>query len=116
MRIAVVGTGIGGKSSQARFAQPRNLLSPGYLSMLRDVLVFNRESVADCAAKELLRSFFALPAVPLKIIAPIHWEALRLWLKGVQLVPRSRHAVDERLASDTQGDYTSTVMSSQRRR
>lgn len=35
------------------FAQPRNLLSPGYLSMLRDVLVFNRESVADCAAGRL---------------------------------------------------------------
>ncbi len=35
------------------FAQPQNLLSPGYLSMLRDVLVFNRESVADCAAGRL---------------------------------------------------------------
>lgn len=35
------------------FAQPQNLFSPGYLSMLRDVLVFNRESVADCAAGRL---------------------------------------------------------------
>jgi predicted NAD/FAD-binding protein len=44
------------------FAQPRNLLSPGYLSMLRDVLVFNRESIADCAAGRLaglsLREYF----------------------------------------------------------
>ena len=66
--------------------------------------------------KELLRSFFSLPAVTLKIIAAIHWEALRLWLKGVQLVPRGRDAVDGRLASGAQGDYTSAVMSAQRRR
>jgi DUF1365 family protein len=37
---------------------------------------------------ELLRSVFALPLVTLKIVAAIHWEALRLWLKGVRLVPR----------------------------
>jgi uncharacterized protein len=35
----------------------------------------------------LLRSFFALPLVTLKIVAAIHWEALRLWLKGARLVP-----------------------------
>ncbi len=38
----------------------------------------------------LLRSFFALPLVTLKIVAAIHWEALRLWLKGARLVPRPR--------------------------
>ena len=37
---------------------------------------------------QLLRSFFALPLVTLKIVAAIHWEALRLWVKGVRLVPR----------------------------
>jgi uncharacterized protein len=36
----------------------------------------------------LLRSFFALPLVTFKIVAAIHWEALRLWLKGARLVPR----------------------------
>ena len=36
----------------------------------------------------LLRAFIGLPLVTLKIIAAIHWEALRLWLKGVRLVPR----------------------------
>jgi len=36
----------------------------------------------------LLRSFFSLPLVTLKIVAAIHWEALRLWLKGARLVPR----------------------------
>src|SRR6266852_589265 len=41
---------------------------------------------------ELLRSVFALPLVTLKIVAAIHWEALRLWLKGVRLVPRHNAA------------------------
>jgi hypothetical protein len=36
----------------------------------------------------LLRSFFSLPLVTLKIVAAIHWQALRLWLKGVRPVPR----------------------------
>jgi len=29
-----------------------------------------------------------VPAVTLKVIAAIHWEALRLWLKGLRLRPR----------------------------
>jgi len=36
----------------------------------------------------LSRAFFALPLVTFKIVAAIHWEALRLWLKGARLVPR----------------------------
>jgi DUF1365 family protein len=36
----------------------------------------------------LARSFFALPLVTFKIVAAIHWEALRLWLRGARLVPR----------------------------
>ena len=35
------------------FAQPRNLLSPSYLWMLRDILTFNRQSVEDYAAGRL---------------------------------------------------------------
>jgi DUF1365 family protein len=38
----------------------------------------------------LLRSFVALPLVTLKIVAAIHWEALRLWLKGAAR-PASRY-------------------------
>jgi DUF1365 family protein len=36
----------------------------------------------------LLRAFFSLPLVTFKIVAAIHWEALRLWLKGLRLVER----------------------------
>src|SRR5439155_5624062 len=42
--------------------------------------------------KELLRAFVALPLVTMKIMAAIHWEALRLWLKGARLVPRKEAA------------------------
>ena len=33
-----------------------------------------------------------LPLVTMKIMAAIHWEALRLWLKGARLVPRPNDA------------------------
>ncbi len=36
----------------------------------------------------LLRAFFSVPLLTFKIVAGIHWEALRLWLKGMRLVPR----------------------------
>lgn len=39
-------------------------------------------------SRALLRSALALPLLTFKIMAAIHWEALRLWLKGARLVPR----------------------------
>jgi DUF1365 family protein len=59
----------------------------------------------------LLRAFFALPLVTLKIVAAIHWEALRLWLKGAPLVPRpnaaaTENSFDETLATPMRNDYT----------
>jgi hypothetical protein len=40
------------------------------------------------STRALLGAFVALPLVTAKIVAAIHWEALRLWLKGAQLVAR----------------------------
>ena len=59
----------------------------------------------------LLRSFFSLPLVTFKIVAAIHWEALRLWLKGMRLVPRENVAATKAgantiLASRRRNDYT----------
>ena len=48
---------------------------------------FGRRSALT--SKALLRSAVALPLLSFKIIVAIHWEALRLWLKGAALVPRS---------------------------
>ena len=55
----------------------------------------------------LLRSFFSLPVVTVKILAAIHWEALRLWIKGVRFVPRTKaKTADPRLAAEYNGAYT----------
>jgi DUF1365 family protein len=65
---------------------------------------------------QLLRSVFALPFVTMKVIAAIHWEALRLWLKGVRLVPRQNTAADDGLAIGKGSDYTSPALSARGRR
>jgi uncharacterized protein len=69
----------------------------------------------ELSTPQLLGSFCALPLVTLKIVAAIHWEALRLWIKGARLVPRSiaatghpaRHTASNTvLASSKSPDYT----------
>jgi DUF1365 family protein len=63
----------------------------------------------------LLWSVFALPLVTLKIMAAIHWEALRLWLKGARPVPRpdaapANIAINTGLAIDERPDYTGAAL------
>ncbi len=62
----------------------------------------------------LLRSFFALPLVTLKIVAAIHWQALRLWLKGARLQPRPNAApanvFNTSLATGKRNDYTGAAL------
>ena len=58
----------------------------------------------------LIRAFAALPLFTVKIIAAIHWEALRLWLKGTRLVGRpdaaGANASNTALASRERHAYT----------
>jgi uncharacterized protein len=73
----------------------------------------------DLTTAALLRSFFALPLVTFKIAAAIHWEALRLWVKGVRLVPRkvataTHPEVNTGLASTERNDYTDLALSAAR--
>lgn len=68
------------------------------------------------STRELLHAFFSLPLVTLKVIAAIHWEALRLWLKGMRLVRRPGDTSDGSLATAPHSDYTSHVMSARGRR
>ena len=60
---------------------------------------------------ELLRAFFSLPLVTLKILGAIHWEAVRLWLKGAPPVPRNDAALNTGLATGKGNDYTSPALS-----
>ena len=51
----------------------------------------------------LLRSFLAVPFLTVKVIAAIHLEALRLWLKGLRPARRpaaSAHAVEHICRTD----------------
>jgi uncharacterized protein len=48
-------------------------------------LAGRRESLTDAA---LLRLLLRVPFLTLKVIAAIHWHALRMWLKGFALKPR----------------------------
>jgi uncharacterized protein len=60
----------------------------------------------------LLRSLFSLPLLTFKIVAAIHWEALRLWLKGARLVPRTAAArVTSGLAAGGHGEYSEPALS-----
>jgi uncharacterized protein len=47
----------------------------------------------------------------MKITAAIHWEALRLWLKGTRLVPAEARVLNTSLATGSGNDYTSPALS-----
>ncbi len=65
----------------------------------------------------LLRLFVALPLVTLKIVAAIHWEALRLWLKGARLVqPQTAATNNTDLAAGKCNDYTGAALPAVARR
>jgi DUF1365 family protein len=65
----------------------------------------------------LLRSLVSLPLVTFKIVAAIHWEALRLWIKGARLVPRRNpgpeNTCNTGLASGQRYDYTAGALSAE---
>jgi uncharacterized protein len=42
---------------------------------------------ADLTDRALLGAFLAYPLMTLKVIGGIHWEALRLWRKGLKVLP-----------------------------
>lgn len=45
----------------------------------------HRQNMTD---SELWRLFLELPVMTLKVVAGIHWEALKIWLKGISLKPK----------------------------
>lgn len=74
-----------------RIAPPREAVSIGVSvhdttgAVLNARLDGERRALGDAA---LLRVFFSHPLLTLKVVAAIHWEALRLWIKRVPLQPR----------------------------
>jgi DUF1365 family protein len=45
-------------------------------------LAGNRKALSDAA---LINAFISFPLLTLKVVAGIHWEALKLWIKGMRL-------------------------------
>ena len=53
--------------------------------VLQAVLAGERQPLTD---RELTRVFLRMPAITLKVMAAIHWEALKLWAKRIGFRPR----------------------------
>lgn len=51
-----------------------------------------RQALTD---RTLIRAFLLFPLVTLKVIGAIHWQALKLWLKGVRLQRRPPASQEE---------------------
>jgi DUF1365 family protein len=47
----------------------------------------------------LLRAWASHPAMTFKVIAGIHWEALKMWLKGVRFIGRPKRALTRSAAA-----------------
>ncbi len=43
---------------------------------------------SDLSTKNILKAFFLIPLLPFKVVFGIHWEALRLFIKGLRMKPR----------------------------
>jgi uncharacterized protein len=86
-------------------------VQPGEFSaggLLAATFIGIRRGLTDAA---LLRAFFALPLVTFKIVAAIHWEALRLWLKRARLVSRpDATAANTILAAGKCNGYTGAAL------
>jgi DUF1365 family protein len=50
-----------------------------------------RMALGDAA---LLRSLLSVPLLPVTVLGGIHWQALKLWLKGLRLMPRPAPPAD----------------------
>ncbi len=64
--------------------------SKGDATVMTACLAGERRHLTDAM---LLRLFFAMPVVTLKVIAAIHWQAARLWLKGLRFRPRASDVI-----------------------
>ena len=45
---------------------------------------------SELSDRALLKCFGAIPLITIKVVLAIHWEALRLWIKGSRLRDRPR--------------------------
>jgi hypothetical protein len=68
-----------------RFALNIRLTRQDSQKMLFASFIAERRPLSD---KTLLHLFAAMPLMTLKVVWGIHWEALKIWLKGIGLKPK----------------------------
>ena len=56
--------------------------------ILNALFTGRKENLSDTI---LLRLFVSHPLMTIKVITAIHWEAVRLWIKGLSLQPRNKN-------------------------
>lgn len=61
-----------------------------------------KQSLSD---RQLIKLFITHPLMTLKVMAAIHWEALRLWQKGLRLQPRNTRQTCSISWFDTKGEH-----------
>ena len=75
-----------------RLAEPKETLSVFIKQTDPEGLLLSACQIGrkeDISTKQLLINFLRHPMMTIKIIMAIHFEALRLWRKGVKLVRRN---------------------------
>ncbi len=71
----------------------------------RGVRMFKACISARCAPvtdARLFRTFCTVPLMPFKVMAAIHWQALKLWLRGARFHPMPEHGLYPRPAAKQQ--------------
>ena len=84
---------------QFRVKPPADTIRIGIIGGDDDGVLITANQVAERVAfsdRALAKVFMTYPLVTLKVVGAIHWEALRLWMKGVRVrskPPEPRHFV-----------------------
>ncbi|AGB73176.1 MULTISPECIES: DUF1365 domain-containing protein [Rhizobium] len=76
---------------QFRVSPPTDVLSIRIETFDRDGPVLTARHVArrsELTDRALLKAFFAIPFLTLRVVGGIHWEAMKIWLKGIGLRAR----------------------------
>lgn len=69
-----------------RFSPPADVLSIRIEALDREGLVLTAKHLARrvrLTDRALLKAFFTIPFLTLRVVGGIHWEALKVWLKGM---------------------------------